>query len=60
MSEQIHSYPELQQQIHEDLRIQHPDSVEPNGECPTCESYERRLSELIGLFQSAERNPAAA
>jgi hypothetical protein len=60
MSEQIHSYPELQQQIHEDLRIQHPDWVERNGECPTCESYERRLAELIGLFQSAERNRAAA
>ena len=60
MSEQIHSYPELQHQIHGDLRIQHPDWVEPNGECPTCESYERRLAELIGLFQSAERNRAAA
>jgi hypothetical protein len=60
MSQQIHSYPELQQQIHEDLHIQHPDWVEPNGECPTCESYERRLAELIGLFQSAERNRAAA
>ena len=23
--------------------------VEPNGDCPTCESYERRLAELIGL-----------
>ena len=49
MSEQIHSYPELQQQIHEDLRIQHPDWVEPNGECPTCDSYESRLAELLGL-----------
>jgi hypothetical protein len=51
MSEQIHSYPELQQQIHEDLRIQHPDWVEPNGECPTCDSYESRLAELLGLAQ---------
>ena len=49
MSEQIHSYSELQQQIHEDLRIQHPDWVEPNGECPTCDSYESRLAELLGL-----------
>ena len=51
MSEQIHSYPELQQQIHEDLRIQHPDWVEPNGECPTCDSYESRLAELLALAQ---------
>jgi hypothetical protein len=31
MPNQIHSYSELQQQIHEDLRIQHPEWVEPNG-----------------------------
>ena len=53
MSHQIHSYSELQQQIHEDLRIQHPEWVGPNGDCPRCDSYERRLAELIGLFQSA-------
>ena len=27
MSHQIHTYTELQQQIHDDLRIQHPDWV---------------------------------
>ena len=51
MSHQIHSYSELQQQIHEDLRIQHPDWVEPSGDCPTCDSYEVRLAELLGLTQ---------
>ena len=51
MSAQIHSYTALQQQIHEDLRIQHPDWVEPNGNCPTCDSYEVRLAELLGLGQ---------
>jgi len=60
MSHQIHSYSELQQQIHEDLRIQHPDWVGPNGDRPTCDSYERRLAELIGLFQSAEDKLVAA
>jgi hypothetical protein len=45
------SYNELQQQIHDDLRIQHPDWVEPNGNCPTCDSYEVRLAELLGLGQ---------
>jgi hypothetical protein len=44
----IHTYPELQQQIHDDLRIQHPEWVEPNGECPTCDSYESRLTEMLG------------
>jgi len=51
MSDQMHCYSELQQQIHEDLRIQHPDWVEPNGSCPTCDSYESRLAELLGLGQ---------
>ena len=45
------SYNELQQQIHDDLRIQHPEWVEPNGNCPTCDSYESRLTELLGLGQ---------
>ncbi len=49
MSDQIHSYSELQQRIHEDLRIQHPEWVRPNGDCPTCDSYESRLAELLGL-----------
>jgi hypothetical protein len=51
MSGQIHSYRELQEQIHDDLRIQHPDWVAPNGDCPTCDSYELRLAELLGLIQ---------
>src|SRR6266436_2253384 len=32
MSPQMHTYTELRQQIHDDLRIQHPEWVEPNGE----------------------------
>jgi hypothetical protein len=51
MSDQMNCYSELQQQIHEDLRIQHPEWVEPNGSCPTCDSYESRLAELLGLGQ---------
>jgi len=47
MSHQIHTYTELQQQIHDDLRIQHPEWVEPNGESPMCDSYESRLIELL-------------
>ena len=54
MSEQIHSYPELQQQIHKDLRIQHPDWVQPDGGFPTCDSYESRLAELLGLAQRSK------
>jgi hypothetical protein len=50
---QIHSYRELQQKIHDDLRVQHPDWVELNGDCPRCDSYESRLAELLGLTQRA-------
>jgi hypothetical protein len=49
MSDEIHSYIQLQQQIHHALRVQHPDWVEPNGNCPTCDSYESRLADLLGL-----------
>jgi hypothetical protein len=44
---QIHTYAELQQQIHEDLRIQHPEWVKSDGSSPVCDSYESRLIELL-------------
>jgi len=53
---QIHTYTELQKQIHDDLRIQHPEWVKANGECPTCDSYESRLAELIGASMRTEAN----
>ena len=58
-SEEIRSYTQLQQQIHDALRVQHPDWVEPNGDCPTCESYESRLAELLGLSSLNEHRSAA-
>ena len=47
MSHQIHTYTELKQQIREDLRTQHPEWVEPTGECPECDEHEARLRELL-------------
>ena len=47
MSHQIHTYTELQQQIHEDLRMQHPEWVKPNGESPMCDSYDACLTEMV-------------
>jgi hypothetical protein len=47
MYHQIHTYTELQKQIHDDLRIQHPEWVEPNGESPKCDAYEARLVEVL-------------
>ena len=34
-------------QTYSDLRIQHPEWIQPNGESPTCDSYEARLMELL-------------
>ena len=61
MPNEIHSYTDLQRQIHEDLRVQHPEWVRSNGDCPTCDSYELRLSKLLGLTQrsqTAQMEPA--
>ena len=46
---QIRTYTELLllQQIHDDLRIQHPEWVEPSGESPMCDSYVARLMEQL-------------
>ena len=41
------SIAQLRQQIHDDLRIQHPEWIEANGECPECDFYEARLMEEL-------------
>jgi len=58
-SGEIRAYVQLQRQIHDALRKQHPEWIEQNGDCPTCESYESRFAELINLFQSNECKSAA-
>jgi hypothetical protein len=58
-SGEIGSYVQLQHQIHDALREQHPEWVQPNGDCPTCESYESRFAELLGIFQSNEHKSVA-
>jgi hypothetical protein len=60
MSHQIHTYTELRQQIHDDLRIQHPEWVGPNGESPMCDSYEARLMELLDIFTPRGSNKSIA
>ena len=58
-SGEIGSYVQLQNQIHEALREQHPEWIQPNGDCPTCESYESRLAELLTIFHSNEHKSVA-
>jgi hypothetical protein len=47
VSHESRPYAELRQQIHNDLRIQHPEWVEPSGESPMCDAYEARLMGLL-------------
>jgi hypothetical protein len=58
-SNEVRAYAQLQHEIHDALRVQHPDWVEPNGDCPTCESYESRLAELLGISSQTEHRSAA-
>jgi len=57
----IHTYTELQRQIHNDLRLQHPEWVQSNGESPICDSYEVRLMKLLADLEEvgAHGSPAA-
>ena len=58
-SGEVRSYVQLQRQIHDALREQHPEWIDQNGDCPTCESYESRFAELLDIFQANERKAAA-
>jgi len=57
---QSHTYAELRQQIHHDLRIQHPEWVQPNGESPISDSYEVRLVELLDTLSRTGSNESVA
>jgi hypothetical protein len=47
MLQAAQTYADLQKQIHNDLRSQHPEWIQPNGESPMCAFYEARLTELL-------------
>jgi hypothetical protein len=53
-SPQIHSYAELQERLHHDLRAQHPEWVDANGNSPRCDWYDERFAKLVSIFQSVE------
>jgi hypothetical protein len=56
MLDQVHTYADLRKQIHEDLRIQHPEWIQPNGESPLCDSYEARLMKTLQSLNQSEGN----
>jgi hypothetical protein len=50
MLQEIDTYADLRKQIHDDLRIQHPEWIQPNGESPMCDSYEARLMVTLDVL----------
>ena len=56
----VSTYTELRQQIHDDLQIQHPEWVQPNGKSPMCASYEARVMELLDSLTQRGSNESIA
>ncbi|PYK25665.1 MAG: hypothetical protein DME52_08110 [Verrucomicrobia bacterium] len=56
MVDQVHTCADLRKQIHLDLRIQHPEWVQADGESPVCDSYEDRLMELLAGLTDMKPN----
>ena len=51
---EIHTYEELQRQIHEDLLVHYPEWVQPDRRSPMCDSYEARLMALLNSLTQKE------
>ena len=50
----------LQLQIHNDLRAQHPEWIEPSGESPMCDFYEARLAQLLETYSRTGSDESVA
>jgi hypothetical protein len=59
MVHEVQTYADLRKQIHEDLRSQHPEWIQPNGDSPICDSYEARLIELLKGLSPSEPNSSS-
>lgn len=56
----IDTFAALQLQIHNDLRTQHPEWIEANGESPLCDFYEARLAQLLEAYAQTGSDESAA
>jgi hypothetical protein len=41
------AYVQLQRDIHDALRVQHPEWIQPDGDCPIGDWYDERFAELL-------------
>ena len=60
MAHKVDTYAHLVQQIRNDLLRQHPEWIQPNGQCPMCDSYEARLIKLLDASTPGESNGNSA
>ena len=49
--QQIRTYPELQQHMHDALREQHPEWIGPDGDCSAYDLYEKRFRGFARLIR---------
>ena len=56
MARKLDTYLGLLQQIRNDLRLQHPDWIQADGQCPMCDCYEARLIKLLDGFTTGGAN----
>jgi len=56
MAGKLDTYLGLLQQIRNDLRLQHPDWIQTDGQCPMCDCYEAPLIKLLDASITGEAN----
>jgi hypothetical protein len=44
---EVPGYTQLQREMHDALRAQHPEWIEADGKSPTCDYYESRFAEML-------------
>ena len=52
---EVPDYAELQREMHDALRAQHPEWIEADGKSPTCDYYESRFAELLVSYRAHAR-----
>ncbi len=58
-SAEVPGYAELQREMHDALRAQHPEWVQSNGDSPICDAYESRFAEVLQFGRAHMRGMPA-
>ena len=54
---EVPAYAQLQREMHDALLEQHPEWILPNGDSPTCDSYDARFAELLSQTLPVRSRP---